>query len=191
MTGGHGLDPALDVRLGGRRASVTIDALAASAGVPVARLRGALLSLLLTARARAAAGSPCPSPSPPAATEGAAEGEPTEGKSRRSGRCPTFPKEEEGPETFPTSGRSDAREGRAGPSLAQHVARSLGDEANLAAIASAVRGHPEALVLRALDVALDLPADRVRVSRGAYFTGVLAKLDTNPPPYARTSSAST
>lgn len=191
----HGLDPTLELVLGGRRASVSLGDLASAAGLPAARLRGVLLSLLLTSRCHAGAASPCP-PAPPATAN---EGEPTEGESRRSERSqpfptfPTFPNENmKGPETFPTSESrgSDARDGDTDPSLALQVIRRLGGEANAASLARLVRRHPEAFVLQALDAAVGVPADRIRVSRAAYFTGVLAKLTKNhPPPYDRTPPA--
>lgn len=190
----RGLDPALDLRLGGRHASISLHDLATASGIPVARLRGILLSLLLTSRARAGAGSPCPAPVP--TTEG--EGEATEGESEsgRSERSPTFPNENKTPRPFGTSGtsgpeRSDAR-GSDGdhPVLARRLALSLDDAPNLAAFERAVRRHPEALVLRALDLTLRVPRGHIRKSPGAYFTGVLAALTRNPPPsHDRTPSS--
>lgn len=188
MTGAHGLDPALDVRLGGRRASLSLHDLATASGIPVARLRGVLLSFLLTSRHHEGAALPHP-PS----LETTDEGEATEGEPERSRRSPTFPKDKKGPETFgtPEPERPDAREGtHADGTLAAHLARSLGDEANLRGLERLVAGHPEALLRRALAVTLRVPAGRIRSSRGAYFTGVVRRLLTNSPdPHDRTHPA--
>lgn len=184
MTGAHGLDPALDVRLGARRASLTLHDLATAAGIPVTRLRGVLLSFLLTSgHAEGAALSRPPSRE---TTDG--EGEATEGEPERSRRFPTFPKEKRGPETFGASEpeRPDAR----GGTLAEHLARSLGDEANLQGLERLVASHPEALLRRALAVTLRVPTGRVRTSRGAYFTGVVRRLLKNSSdPHDRTPPA--
>ena len=184
MTVAHGLDPALDVRLGDRHATVALDDLAAATGVPARRLRGVLLSLLLTSRARAGAASPCLNPV--SALE--AEGEATEGESGRSERSPMSQNKYESPRTSGTSEsrRSDAREaGDDGPSLAQRIAASLGDAQNLAALERVVRRYPETVVLRALELTLRVPRGHIRKSPGAYFTGVLATLTRNPNPHDR------
>jgi hypothetical protein len=201
MTGAHGLDPALDVRLGDRRASIALHALAAETGLPVARLRGILLGLLLTSRCHAGAASTCPSSSDPPVLE-AAEGGTTgwEVPERPEGpeRFPTFPtfpnENEKAPVgTFPTleSRRSDAREGPVAMSdLVAHLARSLGEEASLPVLERLVADHPEALLRRALAVTLRVPAERIRSSRTAYFTGVVRRLLTNSPDsHDRTSPA--
>lgn len=189
MTGAHGLDPTLDVRLGARRVAVTLQDLASAAGIPAARLRGVLLSLLLTSRHNEGAALP----RPPFLETTDGEGEATEGEPERSRRSPTFPKDKKGPETFgtPEPERPDAREGTpTRETLAAHLARSLGDEANLQGLERLVASHPEAVLRRALAVTLRVPAGSIRSSRGAYFTGVVRRLLTNSPdPHDRTHPA--
>lgn len=189
MTDTHGLDPTLDLRLGHRRASIQLHDLATATGLPVTRLRGLLLTLLLTSRCHRGAASACPidpQPQLPTAEGGTPGREGTE-------RSEPFPKDEKGPETFGAveSERSDAREASGSSSaLAEHLARSLGDEGNLPALKRLAERHPEPLLLRALDLTLRVAPERIRRSRGAYFTGVLAIL-TKPSssPYDRTPSS--
>lgn len=61
--------------------------------------------------------------------------------------------------------------------LARMIAIDLGDEDNLGAIRKLVAAHPRALVDQALVRALAVPADRVRSSRGAIFTGIVRRLE--------------
>lgn len=86
--------------------------------------------------------------------------------------------ERERSETF---GRAHARE----DDLATEIATVLDDEDNVGAIRKLIGLHPEPLVRDALTRTLAIPADRIRGSRGAIFTGIVRKLArerTTPTP---------
>lgn len=192
MTPSRPLDPSVELRLGERRAALTLHGLAALLRVPVAEARGALLAhLLASPRTRDGAASQRPPSGPRAAP--APEGEGREGEGRRE-RFPTSPFPTSPNVTFPernnignVTSRSVAPARADG--VARRVADALGDAANLAAYEGLALRHPPERLLRALDVALRAPAGRLRGARGAYFMGVVANLARRPPdPHARPPS---
>lgn len=69
-----------------------------------------------------------------------------------------------------------ARDMRGDTEVARQLAVDLGDEVNVAAIRKLVAAHPRPLLDDALHRTLGVPADRIRSSRGAIFTGIVRKL---------------
>lgn len=79
------------------------------------------------------------------------------------------------------SDRSDRERSRWAPQandrdLAHHFATALDDTENFAAILKLVRTYPEPLLDDALRRTLAVPADRIRGTRGAIFTGIVRRL---------------
>lgn len=60
--------------------------------------------------------------------------------------------------------------------LAHRLARALDDTENFAAILTLVRTYPEPLLDEAVRRTLAVPADRIRGTRGALFTGIIRRL---------------
>lgn len=60
--------------------------------------------------------------------------------------------------------------------LALRLAMDLGDRENVAALRRLVDQHPTEVLDRALRLTLAVPAERIRSSRGAIFTGIVRKL---------------
>lgn len=69
-----------------------------------------------------------------------------------------------------------ARGMRSDAELARQIAIDLRDEVHVVAIRKLVAAHPRPLLDDALHRTLTVPADRVRSSRGAIFTGIVRKL---------------
>jgi len=64
--------------------------------------------------------------------------------------------------------------------FARMIASDLGDEENIGAIRKLVATYPRPLLEQALRRTLAVPADRIRSSRGAIFTGIVRKLAAEP-----------
>jgi len=70
--------------------------------------------------------------------------------------------------------------------LAHRFATALDDTENFAAVLTLVRLHPEPLLEEALRRTLAMPAERLRGTRGALFTGIVRRLarDGWSPPHS-------
>lgn len=70
--------------------------------------------------------------------------------------------------------------------LAHRFATALDDTENFAAVLTLVRMHPESLLDEALRRTLAMPAERLRGTRGALFTGIVRRLarDGWSPPHS-------
>lgn len=192
MTNEHALDPTIELRLAARHASIPLHDFAARLSLPVAELRGALLTILLTSRSHAEAASPCPEQGNHNSTAVEGEGREREERPERFPTSPNVTSEKKKRETFTL--RSDARETEVihqPTTFARYLATLLDDEGSLSAYELLVDRNPPELLLRALDIVERTPRERIRGKLGAYFTGTLANLAKGPPqPYARSSSTS-
>ena len=63
--------------------------------------------------------------------------------------------------------------------LARRIALTLGDGENVGAIERLVESYPRATIELALDRTRAVPAERIRVTRGALFTSLVRKLAEN------------
>lgn len=107
-----------------------------------------------------------------------AHGEGGKGGGVRSERSGTFDQDLESRSERERSAVGGASE----RAIADRLARALDDTENFAAILTLVRAYPEPLLDEALRRTLAVPADRIRGTRGAIFTGILRKLAGQPTP---------
>ncbi|TAK32759.1 MAG: hypothetical protein EPO40_01655 [Myxococcaceae bacterium] len=153
------MDLEVTLHLGSRRRRVPLVAIAATLHLPREPLRQSLTGLLFA--------------SPPTSAGSDDEGETTEGESERDVSLPeTLPEEEKeralgafGGEGVRGEGRPDERH-----VTATFLADVLGDEGHLPALEHLVVQCTPEVIKAALDETLALPRERIRVSRGAYFT---------------------
>lgn len=145
------------IRRGTLECRVPLLALAAALRLPRDTLSRALEGLLLA--------------SVTTDTERRSVGETTEGARSES---VTFP--EQIKEAFDRgSGERTSNDGALTP---ETLADLLHDEANLSALRRLVEQHPPDLVVAALTETLAVPDERIRKSRGAYFTAALRRRST-------------
>lgn len=171
----------VELREGDCTRKVPVASLAAVLRLPSATIRTALARLLFESFDRDLAGDPAVAREP---TEGV-------GDERSETNVPDGSQPDNSPKRERDDGeRGGSGEGGAAPLDANRLAVVLDDHANRAALAVLVAHHPEARLRAALTITLARPASSIRVTRGAYFTGVLKALaarEATPPSFhART-----
>jgi len=168
------MDLEVTLHLGSRRRRVPLVAIAATLHLPREPLRQSLTGLLFA--------------SPLMAPRDNDEGETTEGESERDVPLPrtleAFPEKEKerALETF--EGGGVRGEGRV---VSRHLTATfladvLADEGHVPALEHLVAHCTPEVLEAALDETLAVPSERIRVSRGAYFTAAARRRQGRPDP---------